>query len=235
MKLKTLIVAGAGVAFMSVACNAITLVNLRTSARLLIKETDTSKSACFDANFNDWANEWQSDMAASLGSTRKSSATTTLVDISSYALPSDFLYILEVYYNQTAASGLIKIGGVDQTELESLYGSNWKQKVSSDPVNYYLLTASTIAIFPAPNAANAGANKLEVHYVYLPKNMVLNSDVPDIPIGYHHTAKYFMAAHCALKINNIDLYDRFIAYYEKQKVFYKSQLEKRPSLVIQRP
>lgn len=216
---------------LALSCHALSLSSIRAGARLLVNETDSNNSHCSNSDFLTWANEWQLDMAVLLTHTRKSSYTAVAANVSSYTLPSDYLYALEVFYDQTAAGGLIKLGEVDRSELENLYGADWRQDVSSDPFNYYFSSTYTIDVYPPPNAANAGANKLQLFYIYAPVDLSLDTDSPDIPTPYHQSGKYFLAAQCMMKMENLPAYDRLMAFYDRQRSLYKQKIDKRSALV----
>lgn len=228
------------IAFASFA-DALTLSTIRSGVGRLVNETDESNTHCSASDRNYWINEWQLDTAIALTSTRKSSAVVTMTDVATYTLPTDFIYALEVFYDQNAAGGKIKLGELDQSELESLRGQEWKQDASSDPIHYYFVRDATatvpapyvIALYPPPNAANVtlssapNSQRLEIFYVYAPADLSADTDSPDLPAAYHYQAQYYAAAQCALKIGDMGLYDRLIAFYDRQRNFYKSRIDKR--------
>src|SRR3990167_4059700 len=213
-----------GILLLASSSWALNLGSILTQTRRIVNETDSGNTHCSDVELSTWTNVWLNDSAIFLDYPRASTQIATTNGISTYSLPTDFLYSLEAFYDQVASGGELKLEELAQNQLEEVYSREWRQDASSDPYHYYFPDISVIAVHPPPNSANAGASTLRLFYVQTPAELALSTDTPDLPTAYHYTAPYFVASQCFLKIGEVDLYDRMLAFYDKQRTLFRSKV-----------
>lgn len=117
--------------------------------------------------------------------------TNLIAGQSAYALPSDFLEVVRLYYI-TQGSGPTaseqKIEPITPNQRDLLIDT------SGDPIAYYL-QQNNIMLAPVPNRI------IEFHleYSYYVADMVNQSDVPDAPQQYHEYIALLTARDCMIK------------------------------------
>ena len=213
------------------ALHAVQLSDIRLQSRRIFNELDSNNTHCSDTELNAWANQWQREVSILTDWPRRQSNISTTVHVSSYALPSDFRYILEAFYNNSTEGGFTKLEELSELDLEKIYTRDWRQDVSSDPYHYFLTDYEDVGLHPAPNSANAGTNKLIVRYVAFPTTMSADADSPDLPLAYHDTAAFYIAGQCFLKMSNVGMYDRISSFYMDRVKIFKDRNESRASRV----
>lgn len=114
---------------------------------------------------------------------------STVVNQIAYSVPTDFLKFNRIE--------LVDNPGVNETRypLCSIVLSQ-KDNVYTDfqPIGFYLLK-STLYLTPVPTIVKT----IRMYYTYLIPEVVLDADIPDVPVEYHEYVANLVAAKCFLK------------------------------------
>lgn len=134
--------------------------------------------------------------------------TTLVVNQNSYALPEDFRkeHRLEVILSGTIPNeSSVTLNPITMNQQDLV------QNGVGTP-GWYFISRNKIILQPAPDTALT----LKLVYSYRVANMVLNSDVPDVPAHYHELIGLLAAQDGFLKDGRVnDLLLKKIATYEK--------------------
>lgn len=181
------------------------------------KGTDSARSGIQAPEWESWFEEWVRDISMFLQYPRKrTSATSTSAQ--EYALPSDFVTMVKVYFNKNGAGDDVEINFQNYLAIASAYGSAWRSADASVPQVYYFPDEDNYGLMPRPNTTNQGANFITLEYHYfpsvLPAGPAGNGTAPNFPVPYHDSGQYFIAAKAHEHIANPQMHDRLMAIYE---------------------
>lgn len=180
MKKVSIILGAAIIAAFSVSADALTLSDIRTSARRHIRDSDSLRVS--DSILNSMANEVQRDMNNSTWAVQTSTAFTLAVGTTYYDLPTDYL---------TATRGLFKAqnGTVTQIREDSekiIYDglSDYERSSKGTSPTLYFVRQSTqsdtvmeIAFLPVATST-ASTGTVRIDYIMQPSDLSADSDVP---------------------------------------------------------
>lgn len=178
--------------FISVNASALTLSEIRTNARLLIKDSSSSRQRYTDAQLNKFINEGQKDVINNTWVITKSTTITLLNGTTYYSIPSDTLSVYRVTRERK---------NLPETSLQKLDGDSSNGSWASSggtPISYFQDPSQTnkIGFYPWPNSSSSTGT---VTFFYYAQGTDLSSD-SDEPFNgedrftpYHDLLEYFVA------------------------------------------
>lgn len=198
-----------------VNASALTLLELRTNVRLLIKDASTSRQRYTDTQVNNFINEGQRDVINNTWVITKSTNITLVTGTTYYTLPTDTLAIQRVTKDRRnlPETSLIKLDG------DSSNGT-WENSVGV--ANSYFQDPSQtdkIGVYPWPNSSSSTGTIKVIYYAVAP---VISSDA-DIPFNgearfyaYHDLLEYFAAYRVYLLEGEVDKAGLYRQEYESR-------------------
>lgn len=138
----------------------LTLTQLRSEVYAQLAE---SSGFYTDAQLTQWLKDAQRHVCMQTEPLITTATTTTSTGVGEYALPDDLISIKTVVYKDTASNWYT----LGETTYETLWrqDADWEDDTGA-PTEWFW-RAQVIGVYPAPNATNAGANKLRIIYSYL--------------------------------------------------------------------
>lgn len=122
-----------------------------------------------------WAHDAQIDIVRKTEVLQMHSETDVIKDDGSYDLPTDFIRLRRVTFDN------IKLNRIELEELDDLAPDN-QTHGSSTPTIYYVW-GQKLFLYPKPD--KAGTGKLDVYYLKMPDELSADQDVPEIPTHMH--------------------------------------------------
>lgn len=131
----------------------------------------------------------------------KNSTASSVASQIEYALPSDFEKAIgvSVSYDGTTYRKALALNNIDQAD--PLYETGDVDFTQSQP--YYYIAGSKIGILPAPSSTLS--NNIKLWYSYVPSELALDADVPELPKRMQFSLKYWAYA------NYLDQNDEHVA------------------------
>lgn len=195
--------------------HAVTLSQLRTNARLLIKDTSTSRQRYTDTQINNFINEAQRDVINNTWALSKNTSITLVLGTTYYTVPTDLIGIQRITYERRniPETSLIKQDG-------DFSNSSWE--TSNGPPRFYFQDPSQttkIGVFPWPqNSASTGTLRM----IYYAQAVDLSAD-SDVPFNsevrftpYQDVLEYFVAYRVYLLEGEVDKAGLYRQEYESR-------------------
>lgn len=151
---------------------------------------DESGAQITEADITRWANDAVRDIVRKVELTNQHQETAAVGGDGSYELPSNFMYIARVTYNNR----LIREKKMQDLDLES---NNIDGTSSGEPVSYYIWN-STLYLYPAP--ASSGTGNLDIWYVSQPTTLADDNAIPEIPAYMHED----IVRYCLARAKELD-------------------------------
>lgn len=194
------------------------LSTLRTSVRRLINEEDSSDSHFTDDEINDYLNQATMFLGTQMEWPLQTSIASSVQDQALYSLPSDFISLVDVYFDN---------GKLDVLEREDLSAINprWQDSDSGTPQYIYKADNAVIGLYPPPNSANSNLN-IQIQYIQVPATLSGDSDVPDIHTAFQMCLPFYAAFLCETKLGNDKKAQTDLTYYESHKKALMSKLQR---------
>jgi len=145
---------------------------------------DESSVQVTDADIVRWVNDGQREVVMQNPSLLEKITTANIVAAQDqYTYPTDMRQLRSLSYKSTSSPTYIKMQGMSLQEFDQ-YMDGWDGDLygRSDPL-VYCTFANLINVFPTPQS-NATAG-LKLYYFRQPVDLVNDSDIIDLPVGYH--------------------------------------------------
>jgi hypothetical protein len=194
------------------------LATLRTQVRRYILEEDNTNSHFTDSEINDYLNQALTFLASQMEWPEQVDQATAVPNQALYQLPTDFIALVDVYFNQQ------KIIVLDRADLGQISPS-WQQDPSSTPQIAYRFNNDTVGLYPAPDANQTGYI-LQVQYIHLPATIAADTDVPDIHTAFQMCLPFYAAFLCDYKLGNDKKSEMHLQKYKQHMDALKSKLQK---------
>ncbi len=145
---------------------------------------DESSVQVTDADLLRWINDGQREVVMQNPELlEKTSQTNAVAGTSVYTLPTDLRQLRSLKFQNSAGLAYFHLQGLSVQEFdEYIDGYDGSLFGQADPV-VYCTFAGAITVFPTP-AANV-TNGFKLYYYRQPTDMVNDTDVLDLPLGYH--------------------------------------------------
>jgi hypothetical protein len=145
---------------------------------------DQSSVQVQDADILRWINDGQREVVMMNNELLEKIATANTVQgQQTYAIPTDCYTIRSILYRSGASTSYFKLLGQSLQEFDE-YIDGWDGTIygQSDPA-IYTAFANNFMLFPIPaTSLTAG---LKLYYYRYPVDMVLDTDILDLPLPYH--------------------------------------------------
>jgi hypothetical protein len=136
---------------------------------------DESGAQITQSDITRWAHDAQVDIVRKTEVLQVHSETDVIKDDGSYDIPTDFIRIRRVTYNDK------KLERIELEEVDALDKS--RDKASSSTPLYYYMWGRQLWLYPKPSSA--GQSNLDIYYLKMPTELVADQDVPEIPVHMH--------------------------------------------------
>ncbi|SRR5216117_1919350 len=145
---------------------------------------DESSVQVTDADILRWINDGQREVVMQNPELlEKVSTTNAIAGTASYTYPTDLRLLRSIRYQNAAGLAYFHLQGLSIQEFdEYIDGYDGALFGQSDPVVYSTFAGSFV-LFPTP--ATSVTNGIKLYYYRQPTDMVNDTDVLDMPLGYH--------------------------------------------------
>lgn len=186
--------------------------------REYILETDSSNSHFTDSQLNNYLNDAVLFLATEMEWPVQIDTATAVQDQYLYSLPTDFIALVDVYFDNTKIQPLSRedLGGVSPS---------WQQDPSSTPKVAYKAGPSTLGLYPAPDSTQAG-KIIQIQYVHLPATLSQDTDVPDLHSAFQLALPFYAAFICDYQLGNEKAAENHLAKYNLHKKTIMSKVQK---------
>ena len=201
--------------FSSSVSFALTLSELRTNSRLLIKDTSAIRQRFSDTQINNFVNEAQRDAINNTWCISKSAEIPLVIGTTYYTIPTDSIAIQRVTFQRRnmPETTLIKLDG-------DFNNAAWENSIGT-PVSYFQDPTQTdkIGVYPWPNTASS-TGTLRLIYYSQGTNLSADADEPfnseDRFVSYHDILPYFVAYRVYLLEGEIEKATTYRQEYESR-------------------
>lgn len=195
-----------------------TLSSLRTAIRRYINETDTANTNFSDSELNDYLNQATLFLGTQMEWPIQTFIATATPNIALYQLPSDFIELLDIYFNQT------KIPLLDRADMGQISPS-WQQDPIGTPRLAYRFDGQTIGLYNTPDTLQTGY-ELQIQYIAMPPTMVNDSDIPDLQNAYQMCLPFYGAFLCEHRLGNSQKADVNLQRFKQHMDALKARVDK---------
>jgi len=208
--------------------------DIRDEVRRLVRDVDTTNQRWTDAVLNTRINLAEKEFVRKTRCIEKSEYTTTVVNISTYILPSNILSSRRISYAIIPLTGtttnyrLMEYYTKEGLDVKYPF---WENADASDPRRYFY-EQDRITIYPKPSSTYAGYQFLKHDYYALPDDMDEDTDIPFNNLGYlysfHESIKWYVCYLCAIDSGDTVAQDRFGAAWKMAIDTAKNEMNDRP-------
>lgn len=191
---------------------------LRTQTRRIISEEDNTNTHFPDSEINDYLNQAVTFLGAQMEWPEQIDQATAIPNQALYQLPSDFIALVDVYFNNQ------KIIVLERADLGQISPS-WQQDPSSTPKIAYRFNNDTVGLYPAPDANQTGYI-LQIQYIHLPATLASDTDVPDLHTAFQMCLPFYAAFMCDGKLGNDKKSEIHLQNFKRHMDALKSKLQK---------
>lgn len=170
------------------------LATLRIALRRAIAEETAANSNFTDTELDSYLNQATTFLGVRMEWALQTSTATGVEDQALYSLPSDFISLVDAYYNNQSLIVL------DRTDLKAI-NSAWQDAESGTPTYIYRADNAVVGLFPSPDAAAAG-DSLQIQYMQVPATLSEDADIPDIHSAFQMCLPFYAAFMCQSKLGN---------------------------------
>lgn len=140
---------------------------------------DTSGAEVTAASILDWINDGIGEIARVTGQPQATGSTTVVSGQSTYSLPAAFPDILRLRSVKYDGS---QLQALQLEEAETLYPGWERTGQGSGTPQQFWVWADSITVWPPPDNST---KQLKLYYTKRPAAVVLDADVPGIPVHMH--------------------------------------------------
>ena len=199
------------------------LATLRTSVRRYINETDTSNTNFQDSELTDYLNQATLFLGTQMEWPIQTDIATGAAGQALYQLPSDFIELLDIYWNQT------KLPLLDRSDLGEISPS-WQQDPVGTPRIAYRFDQGTIGLYNTPDALQqlngVASYHLQITYIAMPPTLVNDSDIPDLQNAYQMCLPFYAAFICEHRLGNDKKADANLQRYDQHRKALMARVDK---------
>lgn len=191
---------------------------LITTTRRFINEPDEDNSHFTDAELLDYINQGIRFLGTQMEWAEQLSETTTVTNQPTYALPDDFISLIEVFFDGT------KLDLMEREDL-SFKNPSWPEASAGKPVCAYKSDNAELGLFPKPDANSAGLT-LQIQYIKVPPELSSDAAVPDLHRAFHDCLPFYAAFCSQHKMGNEKLADRNLQLYDYHRKSLMSKVQR---------
>ena len=145
------------------------LATLRTQVRRYINELDNTNSNFTDSELVDYLNQATLFLGTQMEWPIQTEYATAAAGQALYQLPSDFIELLDIYWNQT------KIPLLDRADMGEVSPS-WQQDPVGTPRIAYRFDQQTLGLYNVPDAFQqlngVSSYQLQIQYIAMPPTLL---------------------------------------------------------------
>lgn len=194
------------------------LATLRTSVRRYINEEDSANSHFTDAEINDYLNQGVTFLGTQMEWPSQVDQATATQDQALYALPEDFIALVDVYFDNHK---LVILERADLGQISPV----WQNDPSSTPKVAYKAAVATIGLYPAPDSTQSGKT-IQIQYIHLPVTLASDTDVPDLHTSFQMCLPFYAAFLCDYKLGNDKKSDMHLLKYDQHRKALMSKIQR---------
>lgn len=194
------------------------VADLRLSTRRLINELDNTNSHFTDPEILDYLNQATTFLGTQMEWPEQVDQATATANQSLYQLPSDFIELTDVYFNNN------KLVLLERADLGQISPS-WQSDPASTPMIAYRFNRNTIGLYPTPDSNQTGYT-LQIQYVYIPGLLVSDSDIPDLHTAIQMCLPFYAAFLCESRLGNDKKSDIDLQNFERHRKALISKVQK---------
>jgi len=191
---------------------------LRTAVRRYINEEDSANSHFTDAEILDYLNQAVTFLGTQMEWPEQVDQATAVPSQALYQLPSDFIALVDVYFNNQ------KIIVLDRADLGQISPS-WQSDPASTPKIAYQFNRDTVGLYPSPDANQTGYT-LQIQYIHLPATLSTDSDIPDLHTAFQMCLPFYAAFLCDYKLGNDKKADAHLQKYDQHRKALMSKVQR---------
>ena len=199
------------------------LATLRTSVRRYINELDIANSNFTEPELTDYLNQATLFLGTQMEWPIQTDISTANANQGLYQLPSDFIELLDVYWNQT------KIPLLDRADMGQVSPS-WQQDPVGTPRIAYRFDQQTIGLYNVPDANQqlngVSSYQLQIQYIAMPPSLVNDSDIPDLQAAYQMCLPFYAAFICEHRMGNDKKADTNLQRYDQHRKALMARVQK---------
>lgn len=194
------------------------LSTLRTQVRRLILEQDTTNTHFPDAELNDYLNQAIQFLGTQMEWPFVTSTATAIQSQELYAVPDDFIALVEAYFDNT------KLLILERDDMSGV-STSWQEDPDGKPRIAYRADQSTIGLYPAPDSVNAGLT-IQMQYIQIPATLTQDTDVPNLHAAYQICLPFYAAFLCEVKLGNDKKADMNLSRFDQHRKALMSRIQK---------
>lgn len=199
------------------------LAQLRTAVRRYINETDNTNSNFADTELNDYLNQAIQFLGTQMEWPIQTDISTAVAGQNLYQLPTDFIELLDIYWNQT------KLPILDRADMGQISPS-WQQDPVGTPRVAYRFDMQTIGLYNIPDTnqqlLGVPSYQLQITYIAIPPTLVNDTDIPDLQSMYHMALPFYAAFICEHRLGNSTKADVNLQRYDQHRKALMARVDK---------
>ena len=213
-----------GALFFPIRAGALNYGEIRTETRTLALDAGTSRNRFSSARILALVNECQEQANLEAKPINKSFEFPLVSGTTWYSLPSDFLQIYRVTYEQDI---------LKENTPEALDRASGWSETTAEPTDYFIDFASRtlIGFYPYPDSKSTGTARVE--YIAQATDLTTDASIPFNSITelypYHYGLAYCAAAHMTTIDGRSDLAQLYFAQYAAMLKRLATEAKSRPS------
>jgi hypothetical protein len=191
-----------------------TLLTLRTSARSYLDDQNTTGQYWTNAELNTWINDCLRDIGRRTEDLQElNQSIPAVIGQTKYVLPIDVIRVHRLEFSPVGGNQSVKMELTNHDQMDSVWGYQQNSSQSNWPsyAMFWQTSPITMQVFPAPSQ---GGNFV-VYYFRIPKVLVADADVADIPAGWDDLVPLFVTAMAKLKDKDPTWKDAKAEYEER--------------------
>lgn len=194
------------------------LADLILATRRYVNEEDAANSHFSDSELTDYLNQAVMFLGTQMEWPEQIDQATASPLQALYQLPSDFIELVDVYFNNKK---LIILERADIGNMKP----DWQNDPASTPQIAYRYNRNTIGLYPMPDANQTGYT-IQIQYIYLPAALSVTTDVPDLHTAFQMALPFYAAFLCESRMGNDKKADAQIQNFKRHMDAVKSKVNK---------
>lgn len=195
-----------------------TRLTLLSTVRRYIDEETSSNSHFSDDEIYDYINQGIRYLGTDLEWPLQTAQATAVEDQAVYTLPSDFISLVDAYFDNHA------IVIIERADLPGLTPT-WQNSSAGTPRYAYKSDNAKIGLYPKPDATNAGLF-LQIQYIKVPADLADDTSTPDLHTSFQDCIPFYAAFLCEHKLGNTARAKANMDLYEMHKKRLQSKVQR---------